>query len=844
MKNVFASLCILLSVACTAQKILQTPAEFLGYTPGRQFTPHHKMIAYFKHVDSVSTNIIVKHYGKTYEGRDLIYAVISSPENFSKLESIRLDNLKRVGFENGKADDSKVGIVWLSYNVHGNEASSTEAAMVTLHELADKQNKKTQEWLKNVVVIIDPCLNPDGRERFVNYYTQYGNIPYNSNPDAIEHHEPWPTGRQNHYLFDLNRDWAWLTQQESKSRLEVYHQWMPHVHVDFHEQGHNSPYYFAPAAEPFHEVISDWQRDFQTQIGKNNAKYFDENGWLYFTKEIFDLYYPSYGDTYPTYNGAIGMTYEQAGLGYGIGVTTETGEELSLTDRISHHKTTGLSTIEITSKNVEKVINEFEKYFHDNQQNPSATYKTYVIKGDNNRDKINQFVAWLNNQKIKFGVSAVNKTTRGFDYQTQTTSNVSISPGDLIISAYQPKSRFITTVLEPVSKLPDSLTYDITAWNLIYAYDLKAFALTERINPGESFKEKRIEYADVSDKPYAYIFKYQYFKDAAFLAALLNENVMVRSAEKKFSIGNESFDPGTLIINRGNNNHIFDFDSLISTLALQHQRKIYTTATGFVDQGKDFGSGDLNLIQAPSIALLFGDQTSTLSAGALWHFFEQQLHYPITQIRTDYFKSCNLNKYHVLIVPDGYYKIFDDTIIEKITAWVSSGGRLILISNAITPFSDKATFSIRKYANDDEKNEFEKRDRDIKEKEGLPRYEDNERKQLSQYISGAIYKVSVDNSHPLAFGLSKQYFTLKTNENRFGYLPSSGWNIGVIGNNPKPVQGFAGYRANETMKKSLVFGLESYGRGQVIYLVDDPLFRSFWENGKLLFANAVFMVGQ
>ena len=131
-----------------------------------------------------------------------------------------------------------------------------------------------------------------------------------------EHSEPWPGGRTNHYYFDLNRDWAWQSQQESRDRVAFYLQWMPHVHADIHEMGAESPYYFAPAAPPYHVNVTDWQAKFQTDIGKNNASHFDKEGWLYYTREKFDLFYPSYGDTYPTFAGAIGMTYEQGGSGY------------------------------------------------------------------------------------------------------------------------------------------------------------------------------------------------------------------------------------------------------------------------------------------------------------------------------------------------------------------------------------------------------------------------------------------------------------------------------------------------------------------------------------------------
>jgi hypothetical protein len=309
MKEIGLIFCLTgLITSSLAQQKLLAPKEFLGYELGDRFSRHHRVVEYFKHVAEVTPNVELKQYGESYEHRPLIYAIITSRENFQNIDRIRQDNLRRAGLIEGNPSNDKKAIVWLSYNVHGNEASSLEASMWTLYELANSSNSKTQEWLRNTIVILDPCINPYGRDRYANLYNQYLNLPPNESGDAKEHREPWPGGRSNHYLFDLNRDWAWLTQIESQQRIKIYNEWMPHVHVDFHEQGYNAPYYFAPAAEPFHEVITTWQREFQTMIGKNHAKYFDAEGWLYFTKDIFDLYYPSYGDTYPTYNGAIGRT--------------------------------------------------------------------------------------------------------------------------------------------------------------------------------------------------------------------------------------------------------------------------------------------------------------------------------------------------------------------------------------------------------------------------------------------------------------------------------------------------------------------------------------------------------
>jgi hypothetical protein len=325
-----------------------------------------------------------------------------------------------------------------------------------------------------------------------------------------------------------------------------------------------------------------------------------------------------------------------------------------------------------------------------------------------------------------------------------------------------------------------------------------------------------------------------------FLAELLNKNIKVRASEKAFSVAGQNFEPGTLIVTRRNNESVADFDNLIKKLATEKERKIYTSTTGFVDRGKDFGSSSVGYLRAPKIAVLFGDQTSSLSAGEIWHFFEQQLHYPITQIGTDYFGSIDLNKYDVLVVPEGRYRLFDEGTLDRVSSWVSNGGRLIVIANALTSFAEKKGFALKAYATDAEKSEAEKKEKEDREKDVLGRYEDADRKQLSDAISGAIYKVTLDRSHPLAFGI-KDYYTLKTNELRYGYL-QSGWNVGVIKGNAKPVQGFAGYRINKKMSNSLVLGVEQKGQGNVVYLVDNPLFRNFWESGKMIFSNAVFMV--
>ncbi len=843
MKKSFLTAIILgISILSHSQAKLQTPAEFLGYELGDRFTYHHRMADYFKHVDEAMTNVQVMKYGETYEHRPLIYAMIASPENFKNIEQIRQDNLKRAGMMEG-APSTKVAIVWLSYNVHGNEANSMEAAMKTIYELVNPDNAKTKEWLKNTVVIMDPCINPDGRDRFANFFNQYGNNPPNPDPQAREHSEPWPRGRANHYLFDLNRDWAWETQIESQQRIKIYNQWMPHVHVDYHEQGYNTPYYFAPAAEPFHEVITPWQREFQNTIGKNNAKYFDEQGWLYFTKERFDLYYPSYGDTYPTYNGAIGMTYEKGGIGAGLIVTTTEGDPMTLKDRLTHHFTTGMATIEMASTHANRLVDEFEKYFKETINTPTVPYKTYVIKGDNNSDKLNKLTASLSSHSIQYGYAAAGRAAKGFDYQTQAVNNFSLSTDDIVLNIYQPKGRFITTVFEPQSKLTDSLTYDVTAWNLIYSYGLKAFALNEKIAVAKPYQPKKVVNEAIANKPYAYIFRYESLNYVEFLAALMKKGIKVRSSEKGFVLNAQTFEPGSLIITRRNNEGVADFDNAVQSLANSLGRKIYTTSTGYADKGSDFGSSEINYLEPPRIALLGGDQTSSLGHGEVWHFFEQQIHYPVSILNTETFRNVDLSKYNVLIAPDGNYKMFDEATLGALDKWVSDGGKMILLASSTSSFADKKGFGLKVYTTEDAKKQAEKVAKEQLEKEGPVKYNEAERKELSDNIFGAIYKISLDKSHPLAFGLGETYYSLRTNTLHYAYL-EKGWNVGILKGKQKPLIGFAGVKINKDLENTLVFGVEDKGKGNVIYMADNPMFRCFWESGKMIFSNAVFMVGQ
>ncbi len=798
---------------------IKSPEEFLGYKIGTQFSRHADVVAYFKHVAENSEWVTYTEYGKTNERRPLTYAIVTTPQNQNNIENIRLNQLKNAGVESGSASPDKA-IVWLSYNVHGNEASSTEASMVTLYELIT--NKK--EWLENTVVIIDPCINPDGRDRYANWYNKVKATPYDTNPDAEEHNEPWPGGRANHYLFDLNRDWAWATQVETRQRLKVYNSWMPHIHVDFHEQGINEPYYFAPAAEPFHSIITPFQRDFQTLIGKNHAKYFDQNGWLFFTRERFDLLYPSYGDTYPTYTGSMGMTYEQAGGGSaGLGIKKSDGSILTLVDRVAHHFTTGISTVEMASANIEKLNTEFAKYFSAS----NVKYKNFTLSGE--KDHLQALIDLLDVHGIQYTFAESGKST-GYNYTTGKQETLTYDEA-INISTDQPKGKLVHVLFEPEAALSTPLTYDITAWSLPYAYGLNAVANTKPATGG-TFKSKMPMLNTLSKTAPGYLSKWNSMTDAKFLSALLQATIKVRFSEREFVIDDITYPAGTLIITRSDNNVLENFDDVLIQIANKFNRTLTPASTSFASSGPDFGSPYVKLINKPRIAVFTGEQTSSLSYGATWQFFEQQLEYPITSIAVSEADRVNWSDYDVLVMPNGRYKLSENTL-SQLKSWVRTGGNLIAVDGALKLFADTEGFNLKTVQLESPKS----KDSIISK---LIPYADREMDSSKSLISGSIFKTDVDSTHPLAFGYENTYYSLKIGDDAYSLL-DEGYNVAYLNNSPQSTSGFAGNEALNKLKNSLIFGVEPIGRGTITYMVDDPLFRAFWENGKLFFANALFI---
>jgi hypothetical protein len=478
----------------------------------------------------------------------------------------------------------------------------------------------------------------------------------------------------------------------------------------------------------------------------------------------------------------------------------------------------------------QKAVHEFKKYFDSAAATPVGDYKTYVIKNDK-EDNLTALSRLLDQNGIRYTIGSKG-SFNGFDYFTGKNTQFTITAKDMVISAYQPKSVLLNVLFEPKTFVADSNTYDITAWSLPYAYGLRAYGLKDAIQiaavtPAKVFKEQTVV------NPYAYINSWKSVEDVKFLAALLNEKVKVRYSERPFEVKGQQFAAGSLIITKAGNDRP-DLDELIRRTAAKFGRKPVHLSSGFVDKGADFGSDAVRYIKPPKIMVIAGDGVSAENMGEVWNFFDQQIAFPITVVRHGDIGRIKLGDFNVIIMPDGRYDNFQ---AERIADWIKDGGKLIAMGSAIAQLDSKQGFAIKDI-------DTLEADQDKKDTRGqIKMYEDRRRDAYNTNVAGAIYKVDLDNTHPFAFGYPNFYYTLRLDDALYGLL-NDGWNVATIKKDAY-VAGLVGNKSRQKLNKGgLLFGTQNMGRGSVVYMADDPLFRGFWENGKLLFSNAVFMVGQ
>ncbi len=841
----------------TYDPAFRTPAQLLGYRLGTRFTEHDRLVDAVRAYGQ-NERAVLEKYGETEQRRPLHLVYVSSPENLKNLAQVRSDLATLVAARTAPADairailDRLPVIVWLSFNVHGNEPSSSEAALATLYQLVAGTDARTEAIRKSAIVVIDPCVNPDGRDRYVHWFNGIVGQQPDANPAAWEHVEPWPGGRVNHYYFDLNRDWAFLTQVETRSRIPFYLRTPPQVHVDFHEMGASSSYFFFPPVYPVNANLPADVVDWSTQFGRANAAAFDRFGWTYYTRENFDLFYPGYGDSWPTFQGAIGMTYEQAGhSSAGLALRRDDETLLTLRDRIWHHFIAAFATCETSAAQRSALVRRFWDWHRTAiEEGERGPVIEYVIPEGSDPLRSASLASLLASQGIQVdraGTDFVAGPLRSFD--GKDVAKEAFAAGTYLVPLAQPRKRLANALLEPAPQLRDLYFYDVTAWSLPRAFGLEAFQSLARIDVARapydgSFPRSRGIVGDPKNA-YALLVDWRQGNAPRLAARLLEEGTRLSIGTKETRLGGTVWERGTLVIPVAGNGA----DLLDRVRAAAEETGVTVTAvpSGLADEGADLGSDSVLALKRRRVAVVAGPDVDATSFGAVRFLLERSHRIPFTIVPLERLGSVRLSDFGAIVFPDGYGydRAVPKATVDRLRDWMTAGGLFVgLGRGGLWATAERSGLTRIRIAKTPEPEAGADTARGAAQEAGARRYvpaDQREAEMRRRGNPGAILRLEVEPDSSVAFGCGDGPLSVLANgEQAFDPDPTTGQPAFLYTEDPRAA-GFVGAEATRRLAGRAFAMSSRVGRGRAVLFSEDPNFRLVWQGLTKAFLNALLL---
>lgn len=812
----------------TFDPAIPSPEKFLGYPIGEWHTRHDRIVEYFKELERISPKAHLQVIGYTHEGRPQVVLTITSPQNYARLEDIRKEHLK-LATPGAQVNTAAMPVVIThGYNVHGNEPSSSEAAMLTAYFLLAAQGKDTERTLQEAVIHIDPNYNPDGRDRHSNWANMHKGFPPVADPMDREHNEVWPGGRTNHYWFDLNRDWLPLVHPESQNRVRFFHQWLPNVCTDYHEMGTNGTNFFEPT-KPYGSENPVVPRANYDQLNPMFAKYFsqalDEIGSLYFTKEQFDNTYPGYGSTYPDIHGGLGLVFEQASSrGHAQQSSTRV---VTFPFTIRNHVRTSIATVKAAIENREALLKHQQDFFRSAlDEGKKSAIKAFVFGDSKDISRTRAFADLLLKHQVETYHLAGDVTIGKTRFEKGKA---------FIVPTDQTQYRIVRSLFEKVTQFHDSVFYDASTWTMALAYNMPHESLTAAPSKRERLKaEDLVSHPNaVKEGAYAYLLDWNEYTAPKALYYLIFNRVFVKTAFKPFAVNvngvKKNFGYGTLLVSSADQN----ISQAELTKALNEASRLsglefQPVTSGMSLEGIDLGSANIRTVSTPRVAMLIGDGVAANEAGFVWHLADSKIGMPITKVNTSQFNQLRLTDYTTLIVVSGNYGALGESGAGKIKAWMQQGGTLILVRSAVN-------WAIQNKLIDEQL----KKDDDKKDSQRID-FSEAADFQGSRAIGGSIYMTDLDITHPLGFGYTSRSLPVWRNHSFFLEPSKNAFStVAKCTANPR-LSGYIHPTNLEKIKNSPSLMVSSVGQGRAILFVDDPNFRGYWYGTNKLFINALF----
>ena len=819
------------------------PADVLGWEVGAWHVRHDQLVAWYRTVAAASPRMVLETYGRTHEERPLLLAAVSSPANLARLDELRA--ARREAILSGAQTYDGPEVVWMGYSVHGNEPSGSNASLLFAYHLAAARGAEVERFLDETIVLIDPCLNPDGLSRFAHWANTHKGVNLVGDPAHREHREVWPGGRTNHYWFDLNRDWLLGTHPESRGRLERFHAWMPSVLTDFHEMGSDSTYFFQPGIPSRQNPLTPERNLTLTRaIAAFHARALDELGSLYYTEESFDDFYYGKGSTYPDLHGAVGILFEQASSRGHLQENSFGGIDFPFT--IRNQFRTSLSTLRAADA-LRDELSAYGREFYRTAREEAASHAVagYVFGAHEDPGRTQRLVELL-------GRHAIRVHRLGADLEAAADSEAFDSEHAYVVPTDQPQFRLVRALFETRTSWPDNTFYDVSTWTLPLSFNVPYRAI-ERAAWRRGLLGAVVEDATpaatllpaLGRPPVAWAFEWHHREAPALLAELLRAGVRARVATKRFSAattaGLHAFDYGTIVVPTGIQD--VETDTLTRLLAGGAGKglAIHAIGSGLTPEGVDLGSGSLRALELPEPALLVGRRTSSYEAGEAWHALDQRVGLGLSMVERDSLGSLDLSRYTHLVLVNGASSGWSDEETERVRNWVRAGGVLIAQKSSAVWAAETLLRASEEEDGDDD--EASAQDEAAEAEEEPLRYEDYEDLRALERVAGTIFEVRLDRTHPLAFGYVRDRLPVFRNSTAILPAGEDPFAIPFRYTEEPLVSGFASEANVADIAGSPAVRAERLGAGSVVCLVDNPNFRGVWYGTERLFSNALFFGG-
>ena len=691
-----------------------TPDSVLGFPLGSRPATYAQIEGVFKALASKSPRCKLVVYGKTHEGRTLYYLVIASDANLSRLDDLKADLAKfadprKAAKEEGDSLASTLpAVAWMAYAIHGDEMSGSDAALAVAYHLAAGTGADVTNLLDKLVVIIDPLMNPDGRDRFLAMQAQNRTIQPSVDDQSLLHTGVWPSGRMNHYLFDMNRDWIFATQPETRGRLRAVNEWNPHYFMESHEMGPQSTFLFLPAREAINPNQPENVRKWEVEFAKDLAAAFDARGWRYYNGEWNDDWYPGYSSSWSALRGAVANLYEQAGIGTDA---VRRGEGTLESYRESVHKqlVSSMANLAFLASNRQAVLADFLAEKRKNVgPDASIPAHTFAVLPSANATRQQRFLDLMALEGFEVYSAGESFTAQGKDRLGREIKDMKFPAGTLLIPTRQPLARLLNAMLEfDPHAIPQFLTderrdllrfgrsriYDITGWSLPMLFDVQAFELPTGL-PSEAQPKLASILAPAapmtnSDTSVAYVIDGTDDASVAAAGRLLERGVWVRVADKPFQFDNREFARGSVVVERKDNAALAgQLTGLVSNVCAELSVTAIGVRTGFGPGDlPDLGGEHFMLLKQPRIAIFGRDPIEPYSYGAAWHLIDHVLGLRASYLDTQNLPNTDLRRYNVLVLPDGANADSLKNGMKPLKEWISAGGTLVAIGSSAGVFA-------------------------------------------------------------------------------------------------------------------------------------------------------------